>query len=379
MFKSVIKSEKSGGLASKLTVIKSGQPNVEKSRIKEGAEMTKEKKLGILGQFMLLCATLVWGSSFVVLKQTIETVPTYFVLAFRFLLSAVFLFLIFIKKMIKIPKKTLLKGIALGGILSLAYLTQTIGLIYTTPGKNAFLTSVYCVLCPFMLWIMFGKKPKIVNVVAAVLCVVGVGFVALSGKSENSVSFLGEGLTLVCAIFYGFQIIFIDRFGKDGCDSIHLLVTELATVGVFFSILTLVFELPTGVSYALDGDKLVKMIYLCFACTALAQLLQIFGQKFTTSAQASIILCLESVFGTVFSVAMGQESLTVYLWIGFAVIFIGVLLSELQPDFKKLRLTEGKTEDSDAQKAENSEKPEIKEETERRETENANKQENTVV
>lgn len=316
--------------------------------------MTKEKKLGILGQIMLLCATLIWGSSFVVLKQTIETVPTYFVLAFRFLLSAVILFLIFIKKMIKIPKKTLLKGIALGGFLSLAYLTQTIGLIYTTPGKNAFLTSVYCVLCPFMLWIMFGKKPKIVNVVAGVLCVVGVGFVALSGKSDNSVSFLGEGLTLVCAIFYGFQIIFIDKFGKDGCDPVHLLVTELGTVGVFFSVLTLVFELPTGVSYAIGGDKLVKMLYLCLFCTAIAQLLQMFGQKFTTSAQASIILCLESVFGTVFSVATGEESLTEYLWIGFAVIFIGVLLSELQPDFNKIRRAKIKIEktDKEAEKSE---------------------------
>lgn len=315
--------------------------------------MTKEKKLGLTGQIMLLCATLIWGSSFVVLKQTIETVPTYFVLAFRFLLSALVLFLIFIKKMIKIPKKTLLKGVALGVVLSLAYLTQTIGLIYTTPGKNAFLTSVYCVLCPFMLWIMFGKKPKIVNVVAGVLCVVGVGFVALSGKSENSVSFLGEGLTLVCAIFYGFQIIFIDRFGKDGCDSVHLLVTELGTVGVFFSVLTLVFELPAGASYVLDGDKLVKMLYLCFACTALAQLLQMFGQKFTTSAQASIILCLESVFGTVFSVVMGEESLTAYLWIGFAVIFIGVLLSELQPDFKKIRLFGAKEEKNNAESEKN--------------------------
>ena len=302
-------------------------------------DIKKSKKLNILGQLMLLSATIVWGSSFVILKQTMESVPAFYIIAVRFLSASLILAVAFFKKLRKIDRKTFFRGVIIGVVVALAYMTQTIGLMFTTPARNAFLTSCYCIMCPFLIWIIYKIKPEIINVVAAVICMVGIGLVALSGSNDEGGNYLlGDGLTLVCAVFYSLQIVFIDDFQKKGADSINLLIPELLTVGVIFAISSLVFELPNGgiAIYALDLNQILKIGYLTLACTLFAQAMQILGQKFTNPAQSSIILTLEAVFGVIFSVILGDEKLSVGLVIGFVVIFIAMLLTELKPDLRKM-------------------------------------------
>lgn len=303
--------------------------------------MASSRVKNLIGVLLLLGATIAWGTSFVILKETIAQVPAFYVISIRFLVATAGLSLIFIKKIRAMDKKTFIKGMILGGFLAAAYLAQTIGLKHTTPGRNAFLTSTYCVSCPFLIWLLFKKKPKFYNVLAAVLCIVGVGLIALSGEKTGfdlTQLLLGDGLTLISSIFFGFQIIFIDKFQKDGCDSVRLLVPELLTAGIITGIVTLCFELPfEGIgAYALNVDQLWRVAYLTVACTLFAQFAQITGQKFTSPNQCAIILSLESVFGVAFSVAIGFESLTVYLIIGFVVIFASMMISELHLDPIKL-------------------------------------------
>lgn len=296
------------------------------------------KKFNLVGQLMLLLATLAWGTSFFILKETIETVYELFVLAIRFLFSGIVLGLIYIKRIKKASKKTIIHGLTLGGILVSAYIVQTYGLSFTTPSRNAFLTSSYCVMVPFLAWLITKIAPKPYNVISAVLCIVGIGFVAFSGESEQaSNTLLGDGLTLVCAIFYGLQIIFISRYQDAGEDTSVLLVLQLLTVGVVCAVLSVIFELPQGTAgYSLDIEKILKIGYLAVVCTMLAQMAQIYGQKFTTPNQASLILSLEAVFGTLFSVILGDEKLTVGLVIGFIIIFIAMIINELKLDPLKL-------------------------------------------
>lgn len=320
----------------------------------------QSKKLIFVGQFLLLLATVVWGTSFFILKETIEQVPTFYVLTLRFLSSGLILYFVFIKINVKISKKTVLQGLILGLCLSGAYGLQTVGLGFTTPARNAFLTSVYSVMVPFMMWGIFKKKPKIYNIVTALLCVLGIGFVALSGESgAASNAFLGNLLTIVGAVFYAFQIIFINKFQSrstpeaeknnaeclvdskksGGFDkTIQLLTVELLTVGVFSAIISLCYHIPTsGVgAFKLSGDQLLKIVYLAIVCTLGAQMMQIFGQKLVSANQASLILSLEAVFGTFFSVIFGAEKLTPFLLIGFIIVFIAVVINETEFDFKKL-------------------------------------------
>ncbi|MBQ7373216.1 MAG: DMT family transporter, partial [Clostridia bacterium] len=139
-----------------------------------------------LGKLLLVLVTIVWGSSFVVLKDTLSTLGnghfTFFILASRFIISSVALIAICWKKFITIKKSAFIKGLILGFILFGAYSVQTIGLRYTSASKNAFLTSVYVVLVPFLSWLFLKKKPTLKNYVATALCFVGIAFVAVIGK-----------------------------------------------------------------------------------------------------------------------------------------------------------------------------------------------------
>ncbi len=296
------------------------------------------RKQNLLGQLLLLFATLAWGTSFFILKETISQVNELFVLALRFLSSGLLLFAVFFKKIKVASKKTFIHGLILGVILVCAYVIQTRGLYFTTPSRNAFLTSAYCVMVPFIVWIYSKKAPKFYNLFSAVLCVVGIGFVAFSGEQGSGKNlFLGDGLTLVAAIFYALQIIFIAKYQGLGDDTGVLLTFEVLTVGVLCSVLSLIFELPRGISgYALNIEQILKIGYLAVVCTLGAQMAQIFGQKFTTENQASLILSLEAVFGTLFSVILGDERLTIGLVVGFVIIFIAMMINEFKLDPLKL-------------------------------------------
>lgn len=299
--------------------------------------MNRKKQLNLIGILLLLSATIVWGTSFFILKETIQEVPTFFVIAIRFIVAGLLLCLIFINKVKNLDRKTIVRGIILGLLLASAYMTQTLGLERTTPGRNAFLTSSYCVMCPFLIWILFKKKPKFYNVISAILCIIGIGLVSLSNTDEGGNYLLGDGLTLISAIFFGFQIIFIDKFQKEGFDTIKMLLIELLTVGIIFTMCSLIFELPKGIkSYSLNANQALKIAYLTLFCTFYAQSAQILGQKFTSANQSSIILSLESVFGVLFSVIFANEKLTFLIILGFVIIFIAMMISELGADmFKK--------------------------------------------
>lgn len=316
----------------------------------------KGKGLTFTGQILLLSATVVWGSSFIILKETIETLPALYVIGVRFLASAFLLSVMFFGKMRRITSQTFKRGLVLGLILSGAYITQTLGLKYIGAGKNAFVTSLYCVMCPFMLWAFFGVKPKSYHIISAALCVAGIGLVAVSGEeTDGGNAFLGCGLTFLSAIFYALQIIFTGKFHEKKSDTMQLLIIQLFTVGVIISACSLIFELPfCGISaYAMSGDGVLRVVYLTLVCTLYAQLAQIVGLKFTESNQAAVILTLEAVFGVVFAIILGEERITPVLWAGFAVIFVGTLISELRLDI--LHFIFGKKRESTAEEFEKSE------------------------
>lgn len=302
--------------------------------------MLNSKNQNLIGQLLLLSATIVWGSSFFVLKETIEKVPAFFVIGIRFLIASILLAMIFFKKVKNINKTTFIRGLILGIILSGAYIFQTLGLKWTTPSRNAFLTSMYTIICPFLVWIFYKKKPKIYNVISAILCVVGIGLISFSGGTSNSkYALLGDALTLVSSVFYALQIIYNNRYTKDKTDVIQMLIVNLFVVGVILSILSLTTELPfcSIDAYRLNTDQFFRILYLTLVCTLFAQGAQIFGQKLAKStSQSAIILSLEAVFGALFSVIFGSEKLSLPLILGFLVVFISILITELAPNlFKK--------------------------------------------
>lgn len=279
-----------------------------------------------LAKLALFAATLIWGSSFFIMKNTIDEIGVFSLLAIRFTTAAILLAVIFYKRLAHIDRHYIPRGLLMGAFLFAAYVFQTFGLKGTTPGKNAFLTTFYCVLVPFVYWIVSKKKPHIYHLLASVICVAGIGLVSVDGGLTMG---LGDGLTLVGGLFYALHIVAVAYFSK-GRDMFALTVLQFASAGALGWIFSGLFEtLPSSVSTA----SIFSLIYLCVFATAAALLLQNIGQKYTHASAASLILSLEAVFGVLFSIVFYHETLTLKTISGFALIFIAVVISETQLEF----------------------------------------------
>lgn len=282
----------------------------------------------IMGRLALFMTSLIWGTSFVVLKNTLDVIPTLYILAVRFSGAALLMLLIGFKNLKTIDKTYIRGGMLMGTALFAAYTFQTYGLAFTTPGKNAFLTTTYCVLVPFFLWATEKKKPDGYNVIAGILCLAGVGFVSL--ENDFSVG-IGDLLTLCCGTFYCIHIIFTNRY-VGGKNVVLLTMIQFATAGVLSWISALLF-VPPPAEY--PGTAVWSVVYLCVMCTAVCFFLQTYGQKYTPPSSTALIMTLESVTGAFFSVIFGYDELKLKLFLGFALIFISVVVAETKLSFLK--------------------------------------------
>ena len=297
--------------------------------------MQNKLSMATISKILLVLVTIVWGSSFVVLKDTLSTLGgghfTFFILAARFGISSIVLIAICWKKFITISKTTLVKGLALGFILFCAYGVQTIGLRFTSASKNAFLTSVYVVLVPFLSWILIKIKPKPKHYVAACLCFVGISFVAVIGKNEIVPNeLLGDLLSGISGVFYALQIVFLARHTRED-DPIQLLIIELLVVTWLCFGISFINEFQFHYTeFSLSFDAIWKLLYLGLVCTLFAQFGQTFAQKYASAMSVAIIFSLEAVFGVFFDLIFSGVKLTIYIIIGFVFIFVGEIVSEVK-------------------------------------------------
>ena len=289
-----------------------------------------ENTLKKLAKPMIVLATLIWGSTFFILKDTLDDVDLMFLLAFRFTLAAGILALVFWKRWRAMDPGYLWRGGVMGVLLAAAYTVQNYGLMDTTPGKNAFFTAVYCVIVPFLYWAVDRLRPSRWNVLAAVLCVAGIGFVSWDGGLALSG---GDLLTLLGGFLYACHIVAVAKFSQ-GRDIFILTVLQFAATALCCWAGTLLFThgIPLG---GLPARAWWVLLYLAIAATSVALLFQNVGQKYTDPSSAALLLALEAPFGVAFSVLFGAESPAPLMYLGFALIFLAVVCSETQ--FKFLR------------------------------------------
>lgn len=279
-----------------------------------------------IGRLALIATTLIWGSSFVILKSTLDSITPLWVLAIRFGGAALIMLIACLPKLKKLDKQYIKGGAVMGLCLAFAYILQTYGLVYTTPGKNAFLTATYCILVPFLYWAIAGTKPDKFNISAAIVCLVGMGFVCLGNDLSINI---GDMLTICCGLFYGLHIIATSR-AVEGRDALILTMLQFFFGGLVCLAGAAIFEpVPTDI----PSSSWASIAYLTFMCTGLCFFLQTIGQKYTPPSQVAVILTLESVFGTAISVALGQENLTFGIVLGFCLIFCAILTSETKLSF----------------------------------------------
>jgi len=286
------------------------------------------KGRGLWGRLALLAAALIWGSSFFVMKNAVDGIPVFLLLGIRFTVGSVLLALIFCRRLPRLRPRLMLHGCVAGVLLFAAYTVQTFGLAGTTPGKNAFLTAVYCVLVPFLNWLIIRRRPTGWNWLAAVMCLAGIGLVSLDGDLTIR---QGDLLTLLGGVLFAAHLVAVSRFGEED-DPVLLTLAQFITAAACCWIGTLTTEAWPA---AWPQNAWVELAYLAVFATTAALLLQNVGQSVTPAAPAAILLSLESVFGVLFSVIFYHETVTPRLLAGFALIFLAVIASETHFAFLK--------------------------------------------
>ena len=281
----------------------------------------------------LILVTVIWGGGFVASDMALESMKPFQIMMVRFLLASVLMGVISWgqrkgEEKLKDRSGAIKAGVLMGVTLFMGFAFQIIGLQYTTPSKNAFLTALNVVIVPFIAFVILKKKIGAKGIIGAVMSVLGVGLLSLNGNFTVS---LGDGLTLFCAVGFAFQIFFTSEFVKKYPASV-LNTVQMFTAFVLSAISLMIFGEN---DFQVTTQGWLSVLYLGVVSTTICYLLQTACQKYIDETKAAIILSMESVFGTIFSILILHEVVTVRMVIGCAVILAAVIISNMSETSEK--------------------------------------------
>lgn len=289
------------------------------------------------GNLILFLTAIIWGISFVSQSVGMDYIGPNAFMGIRTTMGGLVLipYIFFADKIKKkhgtcqkTDFKALIKyGFVLGLLLCIATTLQTYGLIYTTTAKSGFLTALYIIFVA-VLGLFWGKKLNLKMAVGIVSAVVGMYFLCLFG---SDISFnIGDLLTIICAVFFAGQILFIDKFvGK--VDAVKLSCAQFLIAGIINLIIMFLIEKPDMASIlGCSGALLYSGIMSC----GVAYTLQVVGQKYAEPASASIIMSFESVFAAISGWIILGEVMKISQILGCAFMFLAIVLVQL-PDKKR--------------------------------------------
>ncbi|WP_317643739.1 DMT family transporter [Bombiscardovia apis] len=285
-----------------------------------------------LARLMLVCCAALWGGSYLMAKVAIRVIPPQWLMGLRMAGACLLLMLLFHKRIVPHLKRNIIVPALAVGLTYYTHMAlQTVALQTMEPGRSAFLTAAYCVMTPFAIWAIFHRRPRIINVIAALVCLIGVGFVALKPGTATLSLTTGDWLTLACALSYAFNLALMGHFTRT-FSPLSMTFMQFAVAGVCFFFGALVTEPMPNASW-LQTATMLSFIYLVFLATFAAQIMQNVGLAHIQASSASIIMCTESLFSVAFSAMFMGEQITATTLVGFALIFCAILLSVV--DFNK--------------------------------------------
>lgn len=275
----------------------------------------------------LLAVTLMWGSSFVLTKNSLGQLATFNFLAVRFIIAAIISSVIFYKNLKTISKDTLKYGIIIGVILFAGYGLQTIGLNYTTASKSGFITGFSVVIVPLVSAFLLKEKPQRNIIIGVIFAMIGLGFLTLdSSLALNK----GDLYTLIASLMFAMHIITVGKYTVK-VDSIVMAIVQIGVVGFLSLIVSLAVETPV----LPNGTEMwISMLVLSILCTSGAFIVQNVMQKFTSTSHTALIYSGEPVFSAIFAYIVVGEVLTGRGIFGSALILSGMIVSEM--DWKSI-------------------------------------------
>ena len=272
---------------------------------------------------LLLAATAIWGSTFVVVQDAVEQMAVHPFLAWRFSIAAMLMILIRPRAMFALPVQQRKRGILLGIVLAIGYFTQTQGLaLGVAPSVSGFITGMFVVFTPLFSALLLRHRLSGATWIAVALSVTGLAALSLRGWSIG----LGELLTLACAAAFALQILGLARWSEPE-QAYGLTLWQLSTVAVVEIVITGAtgsFEVPP------TQQVWIAVLFLALFATAFGFIAQTWAQAHMPATRAAVILTTEPVWAGAVGVATG-DPVTARLILGGALILAAMYVVELTP------------------------------------------------
>jgi len=259
----------------------------------------------------------VWGSSFVVMKDSLERQNVFSFLSSRFILAALLMVMYKPGVFRGLTRKFIYRGIIAGILLGGGYIFQTYGLTKTTVSNTGFITGLYLVFTPLISLIILKRHVLKIQWLAVVIATIGLFFISYNGVTIG----LGEILVLISAFIYGAHFVALGEW-SDGKNTYALTFIQVATVAA----LTSIFAFKDGFQVAPDSTVWLAILYTAFFATFLGFLIQTKAQSVMSATVASVLLATETPFAVFFGLYFHSDPLTLRIITGGSLVMAAMAL-----------------------------------------------------
>ncbi len=281
-----------------------------------------ERRTTLVATALLLAITACWGSTFFLIHDLLDRIPTLDFLALRFSIAGLLLLAIAPRAVLRLSPVARRQALALGGLYGVAQILQTAGLAHTPASVSGFITGMYVVATPLLAAVLLRHRITGMTWVAVALAAAGLGVLTLDRFSVG----YGEALTLVAAVLYALHIVGLGAWAN-AQDAIGLSILQIVVVAV----ICLLSSAPHGIQLPDNSRDWASVVYMAIFPAALALLGQTWAQAHLPPTRTAVVMSMEPVFAAFFAVLLGGESVTLRMIIGGLMVLTAMLVVELSP------------------------------------------------
>ncbi|KRF37748.1 permease [Nocardioides sp. Soil805] len=263
-----------------------------------------------------------WGSTFILIKDLLDRVPTLDFLAVRFAIASVAMLLVAPRAIARLSPTVRRHAVVLGLVYGVAQILQTGGLAHTPASVSGFITGMYVVLTPVLAAAILRTRITAMTWAAVALATAGLAVLTLSGLSLG----YGEAVTLVSAVLYALHIVGLGAWSTPR-DAVGMSILQIVVITVVCFVATV----PDGIVLPSTGRDWLSVVYMALFAGALAMLGQTWAQAHLPPTRTAIIMSMEPVFAASFAVWLGGEDVTARLVVGGLMVLTAMLVVELVP------------------------------------------------
>lgn len=284
------------------------------------------------GIILLLVTALIWGSSFVAQEIGMKSIDAFTFTGIRTTLGVLFLLpvMLIINKNFDFRKNTLIAGVILGIVFSIAQNFQQFAFYYSTSGKIAFITAFYMFFVP-LFSVFLGKKIRLLTWISILMGLLALFLLCIDPSDLTAIN-IGDVLALICAVFYALQIMLVDRYIEKDINGIQLSFMQFAVAAAISVAAMFIFEHPVLTEIKAAAPSL---LYSGIMSCGIAYTLQIVGQKHANPVIASLLMCMESVFAVISAALILHQGMSLREGAGCVIMFAAIILSQLSETLRQ--------------------------------------------